>query len=270
MGILESIATVIVEIWENKMRMFRLAKYELKNQHGGTFFGVLWNFLNPLLQVFVYWFVFAIGLRRGGDIDGVPYVVWLVTGIICWTYMNQAMFSADTSIISFVDVLKRMRFPMAVVPAKTITSNLILHLCSMIIVFATALLKGAEISSSIWLLPYYMFAATFFIFGYALISSAVNVLFRDFHSLSSVFFRFMFFVSPVMWLPDKDNEIINIIMKLNPFAYILDGYRDTLFYGWSLAESLETGLIFWTISIIMFIAGCVLHTRVRHKFIDML
>ena len=270
MGIFKSIGTVISEIWNNKIRLMPLASYELKSPHAGTFFGFLWNFLNPALQILVYWFVFAIGLRRGNDIDGVPYIVWLVIGIICWYYMNQAMLGADMSVINFSDVLKRMKFPIAIVPAKTIASNLITHVCSMVIVFAVVLIGGAKISSSIWLLPYYIFASTFFILGYSLIASTINVLFRDFHNLSNTAMRFLFFISPVMWEPSEDSEILVMIMKLNPFAYILNGYRDTILYGWNFSENLDTGLIFWAISIVMFITGCFMHMRMRHKFIDTL
>lgn len=270
MGIFKSVGTVISELWNNKIRLTRLALYELKSQHGGTFFGFLWNFLNPALQIFVYWFVFAIGLRRGNDMDGVPYIVWLVIGIICWYYINQAMLGSDMSIISFSDVLKRMKFPIAVVPAKTIASNLITHACSMVIVFVVVLACGVSVSSSVWLLPYYIFASTFFILGYSLVASTINVLFRDFHNLSNTVMRFLFFISPVMWQPSEDSAILTIIMKINPFAYILNGYRDTILYGWSFSENLETGLIFWAISIVMFVAGCVMHMRMRHKFIDTL
>lgn len=270
MGFFGEIKTVVSELWNNKVRLFRLARYELKSQHGGTFFGFLWNFLNPAFQILVYWFVFAIGLRRGNDMQGVPYIVWLVIGIICWYYMNQAMLGADMSIINFSDVLKRMKFPIAIVPAKTIAANFITHLCSMVIVFVVVLVSGAKISSSVWLLPYYIFASTFFITGYALIASTVTVLFRDFHNFANTAFRFLFFISPVMWEPAEDSRMLNLLMKLNPFAYILNGYRDTILYGWSLADNLDTGLIFWAISIVMFVVGCVLHMRFRYKFIDML
>lgn len=270
MNIFRSVSTVISELWNNKVRLTRLAKYELKSQHGGTFFGFLWNFLNPALQIFVYWFVFAIGLRRGNDMDGVPYIVWLVIGIICWYYINQAMLGADMSVINFSDVLKRMKFPIAIVPAKTIMSNLITHVCSMLIVFIVVFSSGTPVSSSVWLLPYYIFASTFFIMGYALIASTVNVLFRDFHNFSNTVMRFLFFVSPVMWQPSEDNQILALIMKINPFAYILNGYRDAILYGWDFSENIETGLIFWAISIVMFISGCVMHMRMRHKFIDTL
>lgn len=270
MGILESIATVMVELWENKNRLFRLATYELKNQHGGTVLGFLWNFLNPAFQVLVYWFVFAIGLRQGHDVDGVSYVVWLVIGIVCWFYMNQAMIGANMSIIGFADVLKRMKFPVAIVPGKIIASNFITHIVSMVIVFIIMVITKTPVSASVWLLPYYIFACTFFILGYSLLASSITVLFRDFNNISNTIFRFLFFISPVMWLPAEDNAVLNIIMKLNPFAYILNGYRDVLLYSWNLADNIETGLIFWAISIAMFIAGCVLHMRLRNKFIDTL
>ena len=270
MTLFKSIGTVISELWNNKTRLFRLAGYELKSQHGGTFLGFLWNFLNPAFQILVYWFVFAIGLRRGGDMNGVPYIVWLVIGIICWYYMNQAMLGADLSIINFADVLKRMSFPIAIVPVKTIASNLITHLCSLVIVFIVVLVSGTPISSSIWMLPYFIFASTIFITGYALIASTVNVLFRDFHNFTNTAFRFLFFVSPVMWEPSDDSKLLTIIMKINPFAYILNGYRDTIVYNRVPSENLDACLIFWAISIVLFITGCVLHMRLRHKFIDTL
>ena len=270
MGIFKSVGTVLSEICTNKVRLFRLALYELKSQHGGTFFGFLWNFMNPAFQILVYWFVFAIGLRRGNDIDGVPYIVWLVVGIICWYYMNQAMLGADMSIIGFTDVLKRMKFPIAIVPTKTVAANFITHLCSMVIVFAVVLISGTKINASVWLLPYYIFASTVFVTAYGLFASTINVLFRDFHNFSNTAMRFLFFISPVMWQPDGDNKILNLIMKLNPFAYILDGYRDAILYGRDFAANLDAGIIFWVITIVMFLVSCVVHMRFRHKFIDLL
>ena len=59
-------------------------------------------------------------------------------------------------------------------------------------------------------------------------------------------------------------------MKLNPFAYILDGYRDAILYGRDFAANLDAALIFWAITIVMFLVSCVVHMRFRHKFIDLL
>lgn len=270
MGILESIATVMVELWENRKRLFRLAKYEMKNKQGGTALGFLWNFLNPALQVLVYWFIFSIGLKKGADVNGVPYVIWLVIGIVCWNFISPTMSSSEISIVSSSDILKRMKFPMSIIPAKTVMSNFIIHVCTMGIVLVVVLISEGNISSSIWILPYYMFANAFFVLSYSLFAATINVLFRDFHNLSNTALRLLFYISPVMWRPDKDNTIMNAIAKVNPFAYILNGYRDSILYEWSLSDSLQSGLIFWSISITLFILGCVLHMRLRNKFIDSL
>ena len=202
--------------------------------------------------------------------NGVPYIVWLIVGIICWYYMNQAMLGADMSIINFTDVLKRMKFPIAIVPTKTVASNFITHMCSMVIVFAVVLVSGVKINSSIWLLPYYIFASTVFITAYALFSSTINVLFRDFHNFSNTAMRFLFFVSPVMWEPDGDSVALSVIMKLNPFAYILGGYRDSILYGRDFAANIDAAVIFWAITLVMLFVGCFVHMRFRHKFIDLL
>ena len=101
-------------------------------------------------------------------------------------------------------------------------------------------------------------------------ASTINVLFRDFHNFSNTAMRFLFFISPVMWQPDGDSKALNLIMKLNPFAYILDGYRDAILYGRDFAANLDAALIFWAITIVMFLVSCVVHMRFRHKFIDLL
>ena len=265
-----AIATVTKEIWQNKVRLFRLAWYELKNQHGGTFFGFLWNFLNPAFQVLVYWFVFAIGLRRGNDMNGVPYIVWLIIGIICWYYMSQAMLGTDMAIVNFADVLKRMRFPMAIVPVKTVAANIITHICSMAIVFIVLFVTKTPLSPSAPMLLYYIAASTVFVTAYGLIASTITVLFRDFHNFMNTILRFLFFISPVMWEPSKDHRLLNLIMTINPFAYILNGYRDSMLYGWHLRDHLVSGAIFWGVTIVMFAVGCSLLQKFRYRFIDTL
>lgn len=270
MGLIKSIRTVVSENWTNRKRLVRLAVYDLKNKNGGTVLGFLWNFLNPALQILIYWFVFAVGLRQGADIGGVPYIIWLIVGIVPWFFMSTCMLESDMSILSFSSVLKRMTFPMAVVPVKTVVTNLITHFISVIIAFIIVAASGVHIGNQLWQLLYYMFAAVFFLISYALIGSSITVIFRDYHNIFSFVIRMMFFISPAMWNPDESNKVIRIIMMINPFAYIINGYRNAVFYSESLLLPLTNGIIFWAVSIVMFIAGCLLHTKLRRKFIDLL
>ncbi len=270
MGLIKSIKTVIGEIRTNSKRIVRLALYDLKNKNGGTVLGFLWNFLNPALQILIYWFVFAVGLRQGSDIGGVPYIIWLIVGIVPWFFMSTCMLESDMSILSYSSVLKRMTFPMAAVPVKTVVMNLITHFISVIIAFIIVAASGIHISVQLWQLVYYMFCAVFFLVSYALIGSSITVIFRDYHNIFSFAVRMMFFVSPAMWNPDTSNKVIYVINMINPFAYIINGYRNALFYSEPLTGSLTSGIIFWALSIVMFLVGCQLHMKLRHKFIDLL
>lgn len=206
MGLVKSVKTVINENLSNRRRLVRLAVYDLKNKNGGTVLGFLWNFLNPAFQILIYWFVFAVGLRQGSDIGGVPYIVWLIAGIVPWFFMSSCMLESDTSILSFSSVLKRMTFPMAVVPVKTVAANFMTHFITVIIAFIIVAASGVNAGNQLWQMLYYMFAAVFFLISYALIGSSVTVIFRDYHNIFSFVIRMIFFISPAMWNPDTSNR----------------------------------------------------------------
>ena len=119
---------VIRECWENRYRLYTLSVYDLKVRNSGTWFGAFWNVLNPALQIFVYWFVFAIGLRTSAPQGEHSYLIWMLMGIIPWFYISEAMNGCMSAIFAFQGVLKHMRFPVAIVPVKTVLTALINHL----------------------------------------------------------------------------------------------------------------------------------------------
>ena len=157
-----AIKTVLSENWSNRKRMLRLASYELKAQNNGTIFGFLWNFLNPALQILVFWFVFAIGLQVHAPRNNYPYIIWMIVGIIPWFYISTALQSSTMSIYSYSSILKRVTLPLSIVPVKTVFSGFIGHLWSMIVVFAVMLVSRSPISPMVWQLPYYMLCAISF------------------------------------------------------------------------------------------------------------
>lgn len=264
------IKTVVLENLKNSKRLFRLAVYELKNQNGDTMFGILWNFLNPVLQIFVYWFVFAIGLKSGKDQGGYPYIIWMIVGIIPWFYISGTMNSSATSIHSFSGVLKRMNIPMAIVPIKSVLAAFISHIMALGVVFVVILMFGYNINLLFYQVLYFMLCSFCLLSAYALFSSAITVLFKDFQRIMTSVIRLIFYMSPVLWSHDRLSEELQIILKINPFAYIIDGYRNSILYGQSIASNWQQGCYFWIFTIILFVLGCRIHMRFRKKFIDLL
>lgn len=262
--------TVIMECWINRKRLIRLANYELKAQNNGTFFGFLWNFFNPALQIIVYWFVFSIGLQVHEPKGEYPYLIWMIVGVIPWFYISTALQTSAMSIYSYSGVLKRVYLPLAIVPVKTVLSGFIGHIWSMLVVFAVMFLFRVPVNSMIYQLPYYMFAIVFFLIGWGLLASAITVVFKDFQKILSAIIRFLFYVSPIVWSQENLSENLRRILRYNPFCYVLQGYRDCILYGRSLTETWQDGVYFWAFCVLLFLFGASIHMKFRKKFMDLI
>lgn len=265
-----AVKTVFKENWKNRKRTFRLAKYELKSQNSATMFGLLWNFLNPALQILTYWFVFQIGLNTAPPRGEYPYIVWMIVGIIPWFYISATLTMSASSIVSYSGVLKRLYLPLAIVPIKTVISQFISHLMAMVIVFLIIICGGYHVSGYIYELPYYMLGSLFFLSGYALLTSAVTVVFRDFQKLLSSIVRLLFYITPIVWVQENLPGKLRFILKFNPFAYIIDGYRHTILYGVGLSYNWKQGIYFWVFTLLLFVFGCTIHMKFRKKFMDLI
>lgn len=266
----EAVKTVITENWTNRKRMIRLANYESRSQNNGTVFGFLWNFLNPALQIFVYWFVFAIGLQVRSPRGEYPYLIWMIVGIIPWFYISAVLQSSAMSIYGYSSVIKRVKLPLSIVPVKTVFSGFIGHIWSMLVVFVIILFSGSKINPMVYQLPYYMLATICFLVGWSLFASAITVVFKDFQKILMPIIRLLFYISPIVWSQENLPENLQDVLSYNPFSYILEGYRNCILYGRSITENWQMGLYFWIVTILLFILGAAVHMKFRKKFMDLL
>lgn len=258
------------ECWQNRYRLWTISVYDLKVRNSGTWFGFMWNFINPALQIFVYWFVFAIGLKSSAPRGEYSYLIWMIMGIIPWFYIAEAMQSSTMAIYSFLDVLKRMRFPMAIVPLKTVLSALISHVMAMVIVFAIFFLNGYRVGIHCLSVLYFMFASFVFLSAFAMFASAITVVFKDFQKIMSSVIRLLFYVSPVVWSQENLPENLQTVLKFNPLVYTIDGYRESILYNLPFTTHWVQGVYFWCVTLLLLAIGCGLHMRLRRRFMDVI
>ncbi len=95
---MNALTKIIKEHILYRSQIFKLAKSDLIKTYRGSFLGWIWALVKPAITIFVYWFAFSVGLRSGKDIEGYPFFLWLLAGIIPWFYMNE-MFHAGTGSI---------------------------------------------------------------------------------------------------------------------------------------------------------------------------
>lgn len=266
----QSFQKVLKEHVDNIYMVGRLARYETKSQYSNHYLGIVWEFLNPLFQIAVYWFVFGIGLRSGNDVDGVPFLPWMIVGISLWFFVSKAFVQGSNSIYARLNLVSKMNFPMSIIPSYVMLTFFIEH--AFILLIIGVVLIGYDIPFSIYILqlPYYLVATFLLSYAFALLFSTFSTLARDFQSLLQSMVRMLFYVTPILWPLTTMPEVIRPILQLNPINYVIEGYRNTFFYHHWFWEHPGYMLYFWSFVAIILLIAAALHVKFRDSFTDYL
>lgn len=258
---------------EHRDLIYRIAKFEIKGTYQIHYLGSMWQYLNPILQVSIYFLVFGIGLRSGRPIDGdTPFLVWLLLGLIPWLFISPTMIQGSNSINQKVNLVSKMNFPVSVLPTIRIVGNSFQFFTLMIILFLLLLLYGIFPSLYILQLPYYIFSLYIFLFAFSILSSTIATLIRDYQTFLQSIIRMLLYLSPILWDPSGKDvpEWLSNTLKLNPFYYIIEGIRNSFLGGAWFFEDVTYTLYFWVLTFIMLYFGTKMHFRFRKSFVDYL
>lgn len=267
---LKSIKYVLNENFSNLYRIFSIAKYELLADMRDSKFGIFWNFASPAIQVITYWLVFGVGMNRGQQ-EGVDYMPWVVVGFAAWWFISPCITQGCSAIFSKANVITKMKFPVSILPATICAKEFFNHLCMLLISIIVLCLYGFY-PNRYWIgLIYYMICAFIFVENLALITSVLTMLWRDVKKLVTSFMRMLLYLSPVLWTARFNGfKTLNLLMKLNPVYYIVQGYRDCLIFEKSILSHPVMAMYFWCVNLLLFIIGCMLMYRFKKKFTDMI
>lgn len=163
-------------MWVNAERIIRLARYERKAKNNGTILGQVWDFLTPLLQIAVYWFVFSIGLRINRMKGGIPYSIWMTCGIIPWFCISGTMTRSSGVLSSASKVIKNVNIPLTVIPARCVVTNLMDQLWMLVLLFASILFSGIAPTWHMLEIVYYFACMVIFLLAFTLFSSAIGLV----------------------------------------------------------------------------------------------
>ena len=182
MKIFRNVGSFIADIFVNRRLVLALTKKDVKRRYAGAIFGNLWSFVTPLLQIIVYWFVFGF-VFNSGPVNGVPYALWFICGIVPWLFVSEAISSSSNSFTEYSYLVKKVIFNVNILPLVKIFSSMFVHICFMILVFVVAMCLGYFPTLYTIQLIYYMFCSVMLVFAIGLIFSSVMVFFRDMNCL---------------------------------------------------------------------------------------
>ena len=275
---MKALLRVLKEQFLSLPLIIRLAAYETKSKYQMNYLGVLWQFLNPLIQMLAYWFVFGIGIRKSSEmitgVGEVPFIIWMLAGLIPWFFISPTILDGSNSVYKRINMVAKMNFPISSLPSVAIAANLFSYFVMMAI-YVIVLLAFGIYPNLHWLeYIYYLFCMIVFMFAFSLFNSTISVLVRDYQFLLQSATRLMFFLLPIFWdistqLGDKHPTMLSVI-KLNPLFYIIDGFRNSFFGGDWFFEDVTYTLYFWALTLLILTVGSILHMKFRDKFVDFL
>ena len=237
-------------------------KKEIRGKYKNSFLGVLWSFLNPLLQIAVYAIVFPLILRNTQE----NYVIFLCCGLIPWTFFATSITRAAFTMVENGNILKKVYFPREILPISVVTSETVNFLISTIIIICFVVFGGLGISKYVIFYPIVLIAQYLLILSIAFIVSSISVYIRDLQHLIGVALQLLFYAAPIVYAPESIPAEFKWVLDYNPMTYIINGYRD-IFYNQCRPDLSELGILF-LISLGIIVIGYLIFNKLQRKFAE--
>jgi teichoic acid transport system permease protein len=268
---MKSLLQIVKENVTNLHLIFRLSIFELKSTNNNNYLGMLWELINPMILISIYWFVFGYGIRGGKDVDGIEYLPWMLSGISVWFFISNSLTQGSKSVYSRINIISKMNFPMSVIPTYVIASRLYHHILLVGVIMLILLTFGFTPSVYSLQLPYFMIANLILLVTISLITSTLATIVRDVQMVVQAVVRVLLYLTPILWTVEKLPESVQTLMKINPFYYIVEGYRSSLLgTGWYFLTNIQYTLFFWGMVFLLLVLGSILHLKFKDRFVDYL
>ncbi len=256
-------------LFAQRQLILTMARREVTSQYAGSSLGAAWTFIHPLVLIFVFWFVFSVGFKAK-PMNDVPFVVWLTAGMMPWFFFADILTTSVGIIVANTNLIKKTLFPSQILPVVRIAAGLVTH--AVFLVLLIGLLIFQEMDFSLYFLQffYYSLCLCVFALGVSWIVSALNVFMRDVAHIIGVVVQVGFWVTPIFWdlqiMPPK----VQLLLKLNPMYYIVQGYRDSFIYGVGFWQHPYQTLYFWLVCGAALLLGVYVFRKLKPQFADVL
>ncbi len=235
--------STVKELYKHRQLVHTMVVRELKARYRGTVLGFLWSFLNPMLLLAVYSFVFGVllpgssGRVENIDIIGIDYSIFLFTGLLPWIWFSTSVLECSNVLSVYGNLIKKIKFPLEVLPIMTVITNMIHYLLGIpiLIVFLAAFGKGVSLTYWALLLPVAVLLQFLFTIGLGFFVAAVTVHFKDVKDILNNLLTLWFFVTPIIYpfmsSHVQDHKYVAMALSLNPMTHIVEMYHYIFFFG---------------------------------------
>ncbi|WP_289356578.1 ABC transporter permease [Paenibacillus sp. S-12] len=257
------------DIFKQRNIIMELSRKDFKSRYLGSYLGMFWAFFQPMFLVLVYWFVFQVGFRSN-PIEDIPFILWLLAGIVPWFFFSDSLASATTSIEQNSFLVKKVVFNVHFLPIVKIISALKVHFVFILLMLIVFYSYGEPFDLHQLQIFYYSGALILFLTGLSWVVSSLNVFIKDIGQIVSVVLQFGFWLTPIFWSFDLLPEKWQWVFKFNPMYYVVAGYRDSLINKVWFWHHYNLTALFWVVTLFLLFVGAKLFKKLSPHFSDVL
>jgi len=264
------LSNFLQKIYTQRSLIRNFVARDLRARYIGSFMGLFWSVIHPVVLLVSYTFVFSVilGIRLQPDAGTRSYPLFLFCSILPWLFFSDTLQRSSTIIIDNANLVTKTLFPSEILPLAVLLSGFVNHLTGFAILLCIIFFTIGKVSVFILLIPVYFLLLMLFTLGIAWFVSSLNVFVRDVSQVLSVVLTFWFWFTPIMYSMDRFPRKLLFLVRYNPMAHVVTGYRDCLLRR-SMPD-LNIMAVLALAAVIVFAAGGLFFRKTKREFVDIL
>lgn len=265
-----TVKTLWERVWVRRDVFWELTKRDIAGRYSGSFLGLFWSFLNPLLMLGVYTLAFRefLGVRWPDMASGADFSLMIFAGMIVHSLMAECVARAPISIVANVNLVKRVVFPLAILPCVTLASSAFNALLSMIVLLLFVFISHHALPGTLVYLPFLFAPYALLLCGVSWFMASLGVFVRDITQVAGIITTILMFLSPVFYPASALHEPYRTWLLYNPLTLIIEQTRSVVLFGH--APDWHALAVYTTVAFGVLLFGYAWFRRTQDGFADVL
>ena len=267
----DKITILPVELYQSRHLIWKLARNDFKKRYAGSYLGAVWAMVQPVVTVAMYYVVFDVIMGTGNAmVPDKPYVLFLTAGLVPWFFFNEALNNGTNALLEYNYLVKKVVFKISVLPIIKIIAATFIHVFFVLVMLVIAAIYGYYPSIYMIQLVYYSFCLFVFVLGLCYSTCAIMVFFKDIGQIISILLQIGMWATPILWDVNTLSPTVQMVVKINPLVYIVNGYRTAIFEKTWFWQDFYSTMYFWIVTVVVFGVGALVFKRLKVHFSDVL
>ncbi len=263
---------IFKHLWAHKELILKLSRKAVLVKYRGSLLGLVWAFIQPLMMLAVYTFVFSVIFEakwgQALEQDKLSFALALFVGILTFNIIGDTVNASPGLILGHANFVKKVVFPLEILPVVKLIESVVFSLFGLLVLVVAKILSAHSLSWTLVLVPVVWFPVLLFALGWSYLLASLGVFIRDIGSVTGVVVTMLFFLSPIFYPLSAVPDGLRFYIQMNPIAVFVQDARKVIL--WGQIPDFQWYAVCLLISVITFVLGFAWFMKSKNAFADVL